>query len=263
MQPVQHRDFVQTSVNEDHSSTQTPVLEAEPEVHDPEKAISQQELFTLGVRSGGVLQVQEVEVVEKLPTTEDRLASFMKGVIDEIGSEVQQQGISSFLSVSLEDIEALDAYKETASAEVQAVFKHFTALMMAHYSPIVSQLQDHFKHAFLVAIQGAIIPKMAHAQEEIAKISPEFLRNLVLAAPFYVYVAKQGQIMKKLEQLEPPVLEELHSSLVSDEKQTFLVENKLEAVQELKSFLDSLPEQIRGSLTEGFVVGIQDVLKNK
>lgn len=259
MQPVQRHDFVPSAAVEDHTSTQSAVLEPDPEGHDPEKALSQQELFTLGVQSGGVLQVQKVEV-EK-PTTTERLTAFMKGVIDEIGSQVQQQGLGSFLQASLKDLEALDAYKETASPEGRALFTHFTALIMAHYSPIVSQLPDRCRPAFLVAIQGAIIPKMAHAHQEIAKIAPEFLKNLALTASFHAYIAKQGEVMQKLQALEPAVLKSLKEALTTDDKEGFIAKSTLEAVVDLRAFLESVPEKIRSSLAEGFVVGIEKALE--
>lgn len=260
MQPVQPQGFIPPSAVEDHKVTQSAVLEAEPEAHDPEKAQSQQELFTLGVRSGGVSRVQEVEV-EKLPATEDRLASFMKGVIDEIGSEVQQKGLISFLNVTVDDINALDAYKERISAEEKALYTHFTSIIMAHYSPIISQLPGQMRPRFLVAIEGAIIPKMAHAYQEIAKISPEFLKNLALTASFHAYIARQGEVMQQLQALEPAVLKSLKDALTSDDKEGFIANSTLEAVVDLRAFLASVPEKLRGSLTEGFVVGIEKALE--
>lgn len=249
MQPIQSYGTSREAVVEERKQVDQPVPEVE--VHDSEKAKAQQELFNMGVQSGGVVMVQHVA------TTQERLTEFMKGVLDEIGLGVQQQGLVSFLQVTSSDIEALTEYKERASEEEHALFTHFTRLIMAHYSPIVSQLPEQFRPQFLAAIQNAIIPKMAHAHEEIKKIAPEFLKNLVSTASFHEYIARQGEVMQKLQALEPTVLKSLQDALTSDDKEGFIAESTLEAVIELKAFLESLPEEIRGALKEGFVEGIR------
>lgn len=271
MQAVQPQGFIPDSVEYPQESapqaSETAVTtQTEPEAHTQNQiqAQAQQELFNQGVQSGGVVRARPVEqVIEEKPTDEERLTAFIKAVMDEIGLEVQQQGIVSFMLVSNSDIDALDAYKKSASPESSALFTHFTSLLMAHYGPIVSQLPQSYKPAFFVAIQGAIIPKMAHAVEEIAKIAPEFLKNLVLVAAFHVHIAKQGQIMKSLEALEPADLQSLQEALASGDKAAFIVESTLEVIQELKAFLEGLPEQIRDPLKDGFIAGIQEALKNR
>ena len=178
-------------------------------------------------------------------SVDDKVNACMKKHLDDV---LQNPKMPPDPQVAIDEIRTYKALKYDTCIEECELFCHLARTLDTY----CLKFAQESRLGMQLVYQHTLYKKMDVVYKELNEISPEFLSNLVKVAKYQTYIAKQGEIIQKLSTLNPALLEGLKKALTS-------ADNSLDVISELKVFLDSVPQEIHGSLVKGFLQGIQDI----
>ncbi len=176
---------------------------------------------------------------------DEKVNACMKKHLDDV---LQNPKMPPDPQVAIHEIRTYKALKYETCIEECELFCHLARTLDTY----CLRFPEQNRLGMQLVYQHTLYNKMGVVYKELFEISPEFLSNLVKVAKYHTYIAKQGEIIQKLNTLDSALLEGIKKALTG-------ADNSLEVIAELKGFLDSVPQEIHASLVKGFIQGIQNI----